>query len=239
VNNKGINEFKNSIIVYNKENPSIKILGNTYTHPYTGKLVYKEHIIISSNNSKTSLTSSEKVMYREKINEEYVKRSVLSNLLGKKQNGKNQYGLMYKLNENHQMNFHETTKLNIHILKNFGIIDKKSLIAYKYRMWVSIKAQDQWNVLSRGQSSYQTRYQINREDSFVNLNTKLSKMSDYEVYQHMKNNIPLSQMFWIEQRYYSHFRNFNYYTKEEWEQLRKKEIEDYKESKIGNKDDLL
>ena len=239
MNSKIVNELKESIIVYNKENPTVRILSNTFTNKSEGKLQYKEHIMINSNNSKTSLTSSERVVYREKINGEYVKRSVLSNLLGKKQNGKNQYGLNYILKEDRSQNFSETEKLNINILRDFGIFNKNILIPYTFRMWVAIKAQHQWNVLFRGQTSYQIRYQINKEDSFINLHEKLSKMSNLEVYAFIKENTAMNEMFWIEQRYYSHFRNFNYYTKEEWEQVRKKEMQGYKESKIDNKDDLL
>ena len=39
INNK-INEFGKSIIVYNKENPTLQILSNTYTNKSTGKLEY-------------------------------------------------------------------------------------------------------------------------------------------------------------------------------------------------------
>ena len=84
MNNKIVNELKKSIIVNNKENPTVRILSNTFTNKSEGKLQYKEHIMINSNNSKTSLTSSKRAVYRKKINGEYVKRSVLSNLLGKK-----------------------------------------------------------------------------------------------------------------------------------------------------------
>jgi hypothetical protein len=113
------------------------------------------------------------------------------------------------------------------------------LIAYKYRIWVSIKAQNEWNVLFRGQSSHQSRIQINRKESFVNLNKKLSKMSNSEVYQYMQENIALSDMFWMQEKYYNHFRNFNYYTTKEWKEVRKKEMQDYKESMMKDKDDLL
>jgi hypothetical protein len=73
INNK-VNELRNLIIVYNKENPKIQTLGNTFTNKSTGKLKYKEHIVIKSDDSSTSLTSSEEVMYREKINGQYVKK---------------------------------------------------------------------------------------------------------------------------------------------------------------------
>jgi hypothetical protein len=72
--NTKINELRSSIIVYNKENPKLEILSNTFTDRSTGKLKYKEHIIIKSDDSRTSLTSSEEVMYREKINGQYVKK---------------------------------------------------------------------------------------------------------------------------------------------------------------------
>ena len=62
-------------------------------------------------------------------------------------------------------------------------------------MWVAIKAQDQWNTLFRGQSSYQTKSQMKREDSFINLNEKLSKMSNSEVYEYITENTTMSQMF--------------------------------------------
>ena len=162
-----------------------------------------------------------------------------TNLLGSKINGKNQYGLNYILKEDHWKNLSETEKLNINILRDFGIFNKNILIPYTFRIWVAIKAQDQWNVLFRGQTSYQIRHQINREDYFINLHEKLSKMSNLEVYAFIKENTTMNEMFWIEQRYYFHFRNFNYYKREEWEELRKKEMQDYKESKINNKDDFL
>ena len=95
--NSKINKLKNSIIVYNKENPTLQILSNTYTDKSTGEIKYKEHIIIKFDDSRTSLTSSEEVMYREEINGKYVKKLVQTNLLGKKQSGKNQYGLRYEL----------------------------------------------------------------------------------------------------------------------------------------------
>jgi hypothetical protein len=72
-NNK-ITELKNLITVYNKENPKLQTLGNTFTHKSKEKLKYKEHIVIKSDNSSTSLTSSEEVMYREKINGQYVRK---------------------------------------------------------------------------------------------------------------------------------------------------------------------
>ena len=122
-------------------------------------------------------------------------------------------------------------------MRHFGIFNKNILIPYTFRVWVAIKAQ--WNVLFRGQSSYQIRYQINRENSFINLHEKLSKMNNLEVYAFIKENTTMNEMFWIEQRYYFHFRNFNYYKGEEWEALRKREMQNYKESKIHNKDDLL
>ena len=102
-----------------------------------------------------------------------------------------------------------------------------------------MKARDQWNILFRGQSSHQTRSQMNRQDSFINLNEKLSKMTNLEVYAYIKENTTMSEMFLIEQRYYLHFRNFNYHKKEEWETLRKKEMQDYKNGKIDDKDDFL
>ena len=236
--NTKINELRSSIIVYNKENPKLEILSNTFTDRSTGKLKYKEHIIIKSDDSTTSLTSSEEVMYREKINGQYVKKWVKTNLLSKQQSGENQYGLRYALSKNYWKNFSETKKLNINILKDFGIYNKNTLIPYTFRMWVAIKAQDQWNILFRGESSYQTRSQMKREDSFINLNEKLSKMTNLEVYAYIKENTTMSEIFWIEKRYYSHFRGFNYYKKEEWEALRKKEMRDYKNSKIDDKDDL-
>jgi hypothetical protein len=178
-------------------------------------------------------------MYREKINGQYVRKWVKTNLLGNKQDGENQYGLRYELSKDHWKNFSETERLNINILSKFGIYNKSVLIPYTFRMWVAIKAQDQWNTLFRGQSSYQIRSQMKREDSFINLNEKLSKMSNSEVYEYIRENTTMTQMFWIEQRYYYHFRNFNYYKKEEWEDLRKREMQDYKNSKVEDKDDLL
>jgi hypothetical protein len=56
---------------------------------------------------------------------------------------------------------------------------------------------------------------MEREDSFINLNEKLSKMTNSQVYEYIKENTTMSEMFLIEQRYYSHFRGFNYYKKEE------------------------
>jgi hypothetical protein len=56
---------------------------------------------------------------------------------------------------------------------------------------------------------------MNRQDSFINLNEKLSKMTNLEVYAYIKENTTMSKMFLIEQRYYLHFRNFNYHKKEE------------------------
>jgi hypothetical protein len=72
-NNK-ITELKNLITVYNKENPKLQTLGNTFTDRYTGNLKYKEHIIIKSDDSNTSLTSSKEVMYHEEINGQYAKK---------------------------------------------------------------------------------------------------------------------------------------------------------------------
>jgi len=238
INNK-VNELRNLIIVYNKENPKLQTLGNTFTNKSTGKLKYKEHIVIKSDDLSTSLTSSKGVMYREEVNGKYGEKWAKTNLLGKKENGENQYGLRYELSKDHWKNFSETERLNINILRNFGVYNKNVLIPYTFRMWVAIKAQDQWNILFRGQSSYQTRSQIRREDSFINLNEKISKMSNSEVYEYIKENTTMSQMFWIEQRYYCHFRNFNYYKKEGWEDLRKREMQDYKNGKIEDKDDLL
>jgi hypothetical protein len=95
--NTKINELRNSIIAYNKESPVVQLLGNTFTDKSTGEIKYKEHIIIKFDDSRTSLTSSEEVMYREEINGKYVKKLVQTNLLGKQQSGKNQYGLKYEL----------------------------------------------------------------------------------------------------------------------------------------------
>jgi hypothetical protein len=164
---------------------------------------------------------------------------VQTNLLGSQINGKNQYGLNYVLKEDSWKDFSVSEKLNIRTLRNFGIVDKKSLIGYKFKMWVNIKAQQQWNVLFRGESSYQMRSQVNREDSFINLQIKLNKMSNLETYDYIKQNTTMNEMFWIEQKYYSQFKNINYYNKKEWEELRKKEMQNYKENKIDNKDDLL
>jgi hypothetical protein len=100
INNK-VNELRNLITVYNKENPKLQTLGNTFTDRYTGELKYKEHIVIKSDDSRTSLTSSEEVMYHEEINGQYVKKLVQTNLLGKQQSGKNQYGLRYELSKDH------------------------------------------------------------------------------------------------------------------------------------------
>jgi hypothetical protein len=72
-NNK-ITELKNLITVYNKENPKLQTLGNTYTHRSKGKIKYKEHIVIKSDDSRTSLTSSEEVMYLEEINGQYAEK---------------------------------------------------------------------------------------------------------------------------------------------------------------------
>jgi hypothetical protein len=236
--NKVKNEIKDTMIIYKKENPSFNTLGNIYTDPYTKELKYKEHMVVKAD-SNISLTSSERVVYHEEINGILTKKWIFSNLLGEQTNGKNQYGLRYELKENYWTNFSETEKLNINTLKQFDIFNKNSLIAYKYRIWVSIKAQDEWNVLFRGQSSHQSRIQINREESFVNLNKKLSKMSNSEFYQYMQENIALSDMFWMQEKYYNHFRNFNYYTTKEWKEVRKKEMQDYKESMMKDKDDLL
>ena len=169
INNK-VNELRNLIIVYNKENPKLQTLGNTFTNKSTGKLKYKEHIVIKSDDLSTSLTSSKGVMYREEVNGKYGEKWVKTNLLGKKENGENQYGLRYELSKDHWKNFSETERLNINILTNFGVYNKNVLIPYTFRMWVAIKSQDQWNILFRGQSSYQTRSQIKRGDSFINLN---------------------------------------------------------------------
>lgn len=236
--NKVKNEIKDTMIIYKKENPSFQTLGNTYLNPSTRRLEYKEHMTIKTDSS-TSLTSSEKIMYHQEIDGIVTKKWVLSNLLAKKPDGSNQYGLRYRLGENYWNNFSETEKLNINTLKQFDIFNKNSMIAYKYRMWVAIKAQNEWNVLIRGQSSYQMKTQINREESFVNLNNKLSNMSNSEVYQYMQKNIPLSDMFWMQETYYNHFRNFNYYTTKEWKEVRKKEMQDYKETMMKDKDDLL
>jgi hypothetical protein len=73
INNK-INKFGKSIIVYNEENATLQILSNTFKDRSTEKLKYKEHIIIECNDSRTSLTSSEEVMYLEKINGQYAKK---------------------------------------------------------------------------------------------------------------------------------------------------------------------
>lgn len=226
------------MIIYKKENPSFHTLSNIYINPSTGRLEYKEHITLKADFN-TSLTSSERITYYEKINGKFIKKWVFSNLLGEQINGKNQYGLRYELKENYWTNFSETERLNINTLKQFDIFNKNSLIAYKYRMWVATKAQDEWNVLFRGQSSHQLRIHINREESFINLHTKLCKMSNLEVYQHMEKNISLSDMFWMQERYYNHFRNFNYYAEKEWKEVRKKEMQDYKETMMKDKDDLL
>ena len=226
------------MIIYKKENPSFHTLSNIYINPSKGKLEYKEHISLKAYFN-TSLTSSERIMYYEKINGISVKKWVFSNLLGEQKNGENQYGLRYELKENYWTNFSETERLNINILREFDIFNKNSLIAYKYRIWVATKAQDEWSVLFRGQSSHQLRIHINREESFINLHKKLCKMNNLEVYQHMEKNISLSDMFWIQERYYNHFRNFNYYTKEEWKEVRKKEMQEYKETMMKDKDDLL
>ena len=55
--NGKINELRNSIIAYNKENPVVQLLGNTFTDKSTGEIKYKEHIIIKFDDSRTSLTS--------------------------------------------------------------------------------------------------------------------------------------------------------------------------------------
>ena len=64
-------------------------------------------------------------------------------------------------------------------------------------------------------------------------------MSNLETYDYIKQNTTMNEMFWIEQKYYSQFKNINYYNKKEWEELRKKEMQNYKENKIDNKNDLL
>lgn len=233
-----MNKIKETMIIYKKENPSFHTLSNIYINSSTGKLEYKEHITLKGDFD-TSLTSSEKVTYYEEISGKFIKKWVFSNLLGEQRNGKNQYGLRYELGKNYWTNFSETEKLNINTIKQFNIFNKDDLIAYKYRMWVAIKAKDEWNVLIRGQSSHQLRTQANRQESFVNLDKKLSKMSNSEIYQYMKNNIAMSDMFWMQERYYNHFRNFNYYSTKEWKEVRKKEMQEYKEDMMKDKDDLL
>ena len=233
-----IKDFKKMIEIYKKENCAIKTLSNIVVDPLTREIKYREHFSIKSIPN-VSLTSHPKVQYYEIVNGVRIKKWVQTNLLGSQINGKNQYGLNYVLKEDSWKDFSETEKLNIRTLRNFGIVDKKSLIGYKFKMWVNIKAQQQWNVLFRGESSYQMRSQVNREDSFINLQIKLNKMSNLETYDYIKQNTTMNEMFWIEQKYYSQFKNINYYNKKEWEELRKKEMQNYKENKIDNKDDLL
>jgi len=60
-------DFRKIMEIYKKEDCSFQTLGNTFTHPLTGKIVYKEHIAIKGP-SKVSLTSSKKVQYYQIIN---------------------------------------------------------------------------------------------------------------------------------------------------------------------------
>jgi hypothetical protein len=68
-----MNKIKETMIMYKKENPSFHTLSNIYINPFTGRLEYKEHITLKADFN-TSLTSSERITYYEKINGKFIKK---------------------------------------------------------------------------------------------------------------------------------------------------------------------
>ena len=68
-----MNKIKETMIIYKKENPSFHTLSNIYINPSTGRLEYKEHITLKADFN-TSLTSSERITYYEKINGKFIKK---------------------------------------------------------------------------------------------------------------------------------------------------------------------
>ena len=233
-------DLKEAINIYKKEKSYIYTLGKTYEdkkNPFITKIVYKEHLVFKGVLN-ISQTSSEYVKYDELIGGNYIRKRVTCNYLGLQNNGKNQYGLSYQLGEKYWMNFYETKTLNIKILRDFNILNKNEWIGYKFKTWVAIKSNQEWNTLIRGENNYQIK-NIIKGNSFLILNNKICKMNNIEVYEEIKKNISTEDIFLMQQDFYNHFKNINYYSEKEWNEFRKKQIQEYKNTMMDDKDYIL
>lgn len=117
-------------------------------------------------------------------------------------------------------------------------MNKNEWIGYKFKTWVAIKSNQEWNTLIRGENNYQIK-SIIKGNSFLILNNEISKMSNIEVYEEIKKSISTEDIFLMQQDFYNHFKNINYYTEKEWNEFRKKQIQEYKNTMMDDKDDIL
>ena len=164
--NKNKENFKKAINIYTKEGSNTKSLINV--NVVKGKTSFKEHLI-HQGKSKVSLTSAREVIYYTKKDGESVMHKVLSNNLGKQNNGKNQYGLNYELTRGHHKYFRESEDKNIKLVKDFKILGRNEYIGFKFRTWLAIQCHPKWNTLIRGENSYQieTQNEVNEDDNDI------------------------------------------------------------------------
>jgi hypothetical protein len=64
-------------------------------------------------------------------------------------------------------------------------------------------------------------------------------MNNIEVYEEIKKNISTEDIFLMQQDFYNHFKNINYYSEKEWNEFRKKQIQEYKNTMMDDKDYIL
>lgn len=128
--NKNRENFKKAINIYTKEGSTTKSLMNVII--VKGKTSFKEHLI-HQGKSKVSLTSVEEVKYYTKKDGKSVMHKVLTNNLGKQNDGTNQYGLNYELTKDHRKFFLESEYKNIKLVRDFEILSRNEYIGFKFK----------------------------------------------------------------------------------------------------------
>lgn len=219
--NKNKENFKKAINIYTKQGSTTKSLINV--NVVKDKPSFKEHLILQGK-SKVSLTSVEEVNYFTKKDGKSIRHKVLTNNLGKQNDGTDQYGLNYELMKDHRKFFLESEYKNIKLVRDFEILGRNEFIGFKFKTWLAIQCQPKWNTLIRGGNSYQIETQNEVDDSLLLLNSEIHKMTNSDTYDYIKENTDLGNLFLLHGEYYTHFRSINYYTREEWREYNIKQI---------------
>lgn len=128
--NKNKENFKKAINIYTKQGSTTKSLINV--NVVKDKPSFKEHLILQGK-SKVSLTSVEEVNYFTKKDGKSIRHKVLTNNLGKQNDGTDQYGLNYELMKDHRKFFLESEYKNIKLVRDFEILGRNEFIGFKFK----------------------------------------------------------------------------------------------------------
>lgn len=149
---------------------------------------------------------------------------ILTNEIGKQNNGKTQYALRYEEGENFNSKFSETQDLNIHIVRKFGIENEREFIGFAFKKYIEILAIENLNVLNRGAHSFDYPITEPLYKNYIDISKKIYGMSHLDVYDTIIKKTEIEKVFALKKIYHNHNKRFNYYTEKEWTEIRKSQI---------------